>query len=196
MIGKIYFIKCRINIDFLYIGITTTNINNELNYYLDNNLLIFYMINKKKYKFYIELYKEYDILDRNHLLVYKQLVINKSKNKLVNNNDCLGLNKLKPNYLRRCYQNKNRDRIRKYGRKYYFDNKNKIKKHQQNYINKNKNKYQCNPCNLHTYSSQIYNRHITTKKHIKNISMFNFDPDETESDSDIEFFIKTEKEIL
>lgn len=145
MIGKIYFIKSYKNPDILYIGSTLTSIKNRYNLHYHNYKNKIHTSSLNKYfdqyginSFYIELYKQYKITDKYHLLALEQLAINKYKSHIINKNNPFGLKKMKPKSYNLIIYNKNKD------------------------------KYKCEYCNYKTYCNNYFNTHLKSKKHMNN----------------------------
>lgn len=128
MLGKIYTIRCEANEDLVYVGSTCNSLDSmlEIHFYkADVNIdcdLTTYIYLYGKELFYIELIKEYEVVDDKHLEAYEQLYINKYKS----------LDPKDIYYYLSLYEKKLKQiqhkaaKQREYGRRYYLSNKEKI----------------------------------------------------------------------
>jgi DNA-directed RNA polymerase subunit RPC12/RpoP len=142
MIGKIYFIKSHVDKHILYIGSTVTSLNNRFNLHYNNYKNNIHTCSLNSYfdkygieSFYIELYKQYRITDKHHLLALEQLAINKFKLFIINKNNPFGLGRLKPKHYKKIIYNKYKDTINENKRLDYLLNKDKYKNKYYNNIN-------------------------------------------------------------
>ena len=182
MKGRIYKIVCGLSND-VYVGSTIQ----ELKYRFRDHKYDYkqYLKNKKKEvaiypyftqygieNFKIILIKEYDVIDRKHLMIYEALWMYKLKS--INKNTAFYFKKLSQKQYRnthkenrKMYLEINKEKIEKQDReranKYYNNNKEKI-------LQKIKEKYECIICNI-TLTKSNKLRHEQTKKHKNNLSI-------------------------
>lgn len=146
MIGYIYKIQSNCG-KVLYIGSTITKLNRRFNTHKHNNCSISKYLNDTNYTFSnkCELIKEYEVVDRKHLLAYEQLYINKFK-KNINTRDAFGLLKKQKdkeyreanNKYYKDYYESNKDTIKQKSKEYREANKNRIKQYKKEYYQKSK----------------------------------------------------------
>jgi hypothetical protein len=160
--GKIYCLRSH-QTDDIYIGSTTQTLsrrkaehrrmykrwqNGELNYITSFELT-------KHDDCYIELLEEYPCDNRNQL--------ERREGQLIRETDCV--NKCIAGRTIKEWVEENKEKVGDYQKKYREENKEKIKK----YVEARKNDFKCEVCNYSGCKGD-YNKHLKTKKHIKNSS--------------------------
>jgi len=126
---------------------------------------------------HIELIKDYDVIDREHLEAYETLWINKYRNKCVNQRTPFSIRKL----YRKAYREANRDTILEQQKAHYDANKDKLLEKAKVYREANRNTilerhkaykkqpWTCEICNV-TMRTGNKSKHLKTKKHLNNLS--------------------------
>ena len=167
MIGYVYKIEsdCK---EVLYIGSTIQKLNERFSDHKKKyqKCKITKYINSFNYKFSngCELLKEYEIVDRKHLLAYEQLFLNRFKH-CINGRDAFRmLNKEKLKQYREANKHKikewheaNKHKIKQYRE----DNKDKLSKQKKQYYNDNRDKIKQNYTGLdyQIENNRGYNRY-------------------------------------
>lgn len=160
--------------DEIYIGSTFDTLKNRFVNHKTNLCSSSILFEKYGYEnCHIELIKEYDVLDREHLETYETLWICKYRNKCVN--QCV------PFYIKKlwekAYYEVNRDAILERNKVYHEANKDAISKRMKVYREANKDKISkqqkqpwfCKICNV-TIRIGKKARHLKTKRHQDNLS--------------------------
>jgi predicted GIY-YIG superfamily endonuclease len=196
MIGIIYKLVNSDDKNFIYIG-STTNLHTRLIRHKSNKHSVIHSLNLDINKYEIIELSKYEVVDKQHLLAYEQLYINKFKNnnnrnnpfkikylydlsakdaqkqyrkKWHNDNRDKELKRLKESYLN------NKEQIQKRHLEYYYKNKEKIAEKRKEWRQNNKEKIaerlkekmECE-CGV-IIVKRTYNQHCKTKRHIKLIS--------------------------
>lgn len=186
MIGRIYKIA-HLQSDVYYIGMTTNLLSKRWSCYKShynngngNDKISIYPYMRKFgiENFKILLIKEYDVVDKQHLMVYETLWINKLNpiNKIVSFNPIFSGDVFRTRYNESYYQ-KNKERIIWGVRNYASNNKEKIRERGISYRDKNKEqikakkaeRFECE-CGGSWSRGHGFKRHYHTKKHQAYIS--------------------------
>tara|TARA_R110000868_G_scaffold67025_3_gene199146 strand:+ start:3053 stop:3682 length:630 start_codon:yes stop_codon:yes gene_type:complete len=198
MIGTVYRIEYNENPEIRYIGSTMQELRyrwrdhkNHFNEYLKDKygeIAIYSYFKEFGIKnFKIIKIKEYEVVDRKHLLSKEQLWMNKLKNinkkysfqilKKIRDNLYYENNKDKIKENQKEYRENNKDIIKEQRRKYRENNKDKINEYNENnktdimkrYYEKHKDKMlkkiTCECGNIYSFCNE--SRHKKTKRHIK-----------------------------
>ena len=140
--GRIYRIVCLPNPNIQYVGSTFDTLRNRWQSHKTSNQTT--SINKyfDEYgidNFKILIIKEYQVVDRKHLIAYEQLHINNIK--CVNEKASFripAVYKIRRKQLNKEYHEKNKEQLKNYRKQYRKDNEEEIKKRKKDYYERNK----------------------------------------------------------
>ena len=143
MKGIVYVIRPRNSWSMIYIGSTLKSLQERYLKHIEefnhNKIKTTSFIIFETFKIenvIIEVLKEYEVCDRQHLNTYETLWIEKYKNVIVNKNRSFCIKKL----YKKKYRKENKEKQIKRSKKYYEENKEKIAEQSKKYYEENREK--------------------------------------------------------